>query len=128
MISEHEATALARVCMEIQEHLQAVILLGLLHDSLARRPNRRIVRLGRVQVHSVQVARHSVQPVVAAGDAVRVQHHDDFEDVGLAQALALLTAQIAEHFEKAVENVAARGLTRMHSRCQEDYWLFLPEA
>lgn len=43
VISEHEATSLAGMCMEINEHFKAFVLLSLLHNCFASSPNGRMI-------------------------------------------------------------------------------------
>lgn len=93
MVPEHEAAALTRMGVEVEEHLEALVLLGLLDDCKARRPNRRMVTLGRVKIQSVQVAGHRIESVVTSGDAVWIQDHDDFEDEVLSKATSLVAPQ-----------------------------------
>ena len=83
MVTEHEATTFARVGVKVYEHLQAFVLLSLLYDSLARGPDGRVIGLGRVQVHSIEVAAHCIQAIVASRNTIGIQHHDDLENVVL---------------------------------------------
>lgn len=128
MVAKHETPAFRRVRVEIDVHPQALVLLGLLDDSLARGPNRRVIALRRSQIHSVQVASHRVESIVASRDPVRVEHHDDFEYEVLPQASSLLAVEICDELEQPVEHVAAWGFAGMHARRQKDTGLFPAEA
>lgn len=78
--------------MEVQIHFETLILLSLLYNCLSCGPDRRVVLLGWVQVHSVEIAAHRVQSIVASGHAVRIQNHDDFEDKVAPQCPTLVVA------------------------------------
>ena len=71
VVAKHESASLARVGMEVQEHLEAPVL-SLLRNCLARRPDGGIVSLRWVEVHPVEVAGHSIQAVVSSGDSIWV--------------------------------------------------------
>ena len=60
VVAKHESASFAGMRMKIKEHFEAFVLLSLLDDCLACGPNRRVVRLRRVEVHSIQVASHGV--------------------------------------------------------------------
>jgi len=108
VVSKHKAASLACMCMQIEEHLEAVVLHGLLNNSLPSCPNSGVVALGRSQVHSIEVASHGVKSVVASGDAVWIQNHNYFEYVVLSQSATLFAPQTKQQTKSDFE---ARILT-----------------
>ena len=82
--------------MKVYKDLQTLVLLCLLHNSLSSGPNGRVVSLRWCQVHSVEVASHGVQAIVPTGNAVRIEHHDHFEDEILSEAAPLIAPHIRQ--------------------------------
>ena len=93
VVAKHEATSLAGVSVEVNEHFETLVLLGLLDHSSSSCPNGRVVRLAGIHIHSVQIAGHRVESVVAASHTVWIQDHDHLEDEVLAQATSLISSQ-----------------------------------
>ena len=53
VIPKHETAFLACMCMEVEEHLEAFVLLCLLNHGLAACPNRRLIRFRWIQVEPI---------------------------------------------------------------------------
>lgn len=116
MVSEHEASFLRGVRMEIDEHQQTAVQLTLLYDSFLCRPDSRLLELARVQVEPVQILSHCVETIVAAGHAIRVQNWNDLEHVRLTQHPCLLALQ--------TETIKVKHVRKKASLC----WLAYSES
>lgn len=59
--------------------------------------------------------------ILSIDDAIRVEHGDDFEDVGLSQALGYrITA--AQELQRALQYPAGIALSWMNPCCQHHTW------
>ena len=72
-----------------------------------------------VEIHAVEVDAARVRAVVAALDAVGVQHRDEFEDVLAPQLTRARVVLAQDEVEEAVEDKAARRLTGVNSACDD---------
>ena len=78
-------------------------------------PNRWLVYRTRIQVVSVKILCHRVQPIVAAIHTIGVQHGHDFEHELVSQLLRLNALLIREKFPDSGENERGRGFTRVNA-------------
>ena len=90
-VSENEGASLRAVGVKVDVHLQ----IGTLVDNVfLGGEDCGVLVLRGLFVATIEVDSKSVEPPVAAGHTVRIQHWDDLPHVVLQQQLALVSAKI----------------------------------
>jgi len=122
-VAEHETALLAR--MGVQVDIDSDLArLALLLDRLFDSPNRWLVLRAGIQIVPVEILGESIESIVAAIDAVRVQHWHHFENKSVAQHLRLNAFLISQELPNACQHERRWCLSRMHPRRNKNGWFF----
>lgn len=113
-VAKHEHTLLRGVRMEVNVHLEVLILLCVLGYNLFRCPDRGLLSLRRKVIKSIQILPERVESIVTSRHSIRVQCGDHFEDEVLTQELALLASQVGDQIQGAVQHMRPRRLSWVH--------------
>ena len=91
--------------MEVDVHLQSLVLNGLLYDSLLRGPDRWLLLLRWIQIESVEVKPVGIESVVASRNTVWIQYGNDFENEVFPEEATLFALHIGQQVEEAIQYV-----------------------
>lgn len=117
VIPENEPSLFGSVCVEITEHHQVFVDLGMVSDDSLRRINCRVVFGWRILIEPVQIEPASVQSVVSAWNSIRVQNRNNLEHEVFEQTLRLLVFQTTDMKMQLLTQWAAKS-SRLEHDCQ----------
>lgn len=96
-VAEHEHAFLGGMGVEVDVHLQVLVLVRVLADGFLGCPDGWLVAPVRLIVESVQVLAQGVESVVSASNAIWIKRRYHFEYIVFSQESALLALQVSDH-------------------------------